>query len=58
MITIGAVYRGPELADSKIQQCIRTISRTMRQFRVSEIGTEPYVNAVFVVGGSIGAPGF
>jgi hypothetical protein len=57
MISIGTVYRGPELKGSDIWQSIMTVRKTLMEFR-GVLGESPWVNAVFIVSGSLGTPGF
>jgi hypothetical protein len=59
MISIGSVFEGPELNDSKVRQLIMKISQHIRRERGSlNKGEIPWVNSVFVVEGSLGAPDF
>lgn len=59
MISIGSVFEGPELNDSKVRQLIMKISQHVKNTRGSlDKGKIPWVNAVFVVEGSLGAPDF
>lgn len=59
MISIGAVFRGPELNDSEIRRLIIVMSKALKDcggpLKKGEI---PWVNAVFVVSGSLGDAGF
>lgn len=54
MISIGAVYHGAELQGSEINRAIMAASKILKDFRV-ELGQikTPWVNAVFVVSGTI-----
>jgi len=54
MISIGAVFHGPELKDSKIDLAILAASKIIKSHRgaLDSIKT-PWVNAVFVVSGSM-----
>jgi hypothetical protein len=59
MISIGAVYRGPELKGSEINRLIMAINKALKEFRGQlKLGEVPWVNAVFVVSGSLGAADF
>lgn len=59
MISIGAVYRGPELRGSPINRALMNAARAINDLRGPlVIGTAPLVNAVFVVPGSLGSPDF
>lgn len=55
MISIGAVFKGPELQGSEIDQLIMATSKAVKEFR-GTLGQTPWVNAVFVVPGSLGKP--
>lgn len=57
MISIGAVYDGPELQGSQISQLIMATSKAVKQLR-GTLGETPWVNAVFIVPGSLGEPDF
>jgi hypothetical protein len=54
MISIGAVYHGPELQGCEVNQAIMAASKILKGFRggLESIST-PWVNAVFVVSGSL-----
>ncbi|WP_313623353.1 hypothetical protein [Achromobacter sp.] len=54
MISIGAVYHGPELEVSEVNRSLMEASKALRGFRggLEAIDT-PWVNAVFVVSGSL-----
>lgn len=54
MISIGAVYHGPELQGLKIQLAIMAASKAINSYRgaLESIGT-PWVNVVFVISGSL-----
>ncbi|WP_313101974.1 hypothetical protein [Brevundimonas sp.] len=60
MITIGAIYRGPELRESRLVQAVRTASEVIGELRDPsyDVGTIPWVNPIFIVQGSLGEPGF
>lgn len=54
MISIGAVFHGPELRDSQIDQLIMAASKALKELRGPlKTGETPWVNAVFVVSGSL-----
>jgi hypothetical protein len=53
MISIGAVYNGPELQGSQINRLIMAVSKAVKELR-GTLGKTPWVNAVFVVPGSLG----
>lgn len=57
MISIGAVYNGPELEGSQISRLIMATSKSVKELR-GTLGQTPWVNAVFVVPGSLGRPDF
>jgi hypothetical protein len=55
MISIGAVYRGPELRERPAYQRIGALMRAAIKFRGwFEVGTRPGINVVFYVPGSLG----
>ena len=55
MISIGAVYNGPELKGYQIDHSIMAVTKVLKKFRGPlEKGEAPWVNAVFVVSGSLG----
>ncbi len=55
MISIGAVFRGPELQDSRIDLAIRAAGKAAKTLRGEfEIGNSPAINVVFYVPGSTG----
>lgn len=59
MISIGGVYRGPELRGSEINRTIMAITRVLNDLRGPlTLGELPVVNAVFVVPGTLGDAGF
>lgn len=62
MIIISGRYRGPELKGSRIANAIAAAMKAMERVREPEFGGSlgkiPHVNAVFVVEGSLGKPGF
>ena len=54
MISIGAVYHGPELRDSQMDRLIMAASKELKELRGPlKTGETPWVNAVFVVSGSL-----
>jgi hypothetical protein len=57
MISIGAVYNGPELQGSKINRLIMATSKAVKELR-GTLGQTPWVNVVFVVPGSLGGADF
>lgn len=57
MISIGAVYNGPELQGSQINRLIMAMSKAVKELR-GTLGETPWVNAVFVVPGSLGEADF
>ena len=57
MISIGAVFRGPELKGSEINQSFTALSKALTEFR-GVLGEVPWVNAIFFIPGSLGTPGF
>jgi hypothetical protein len=57
MISIGSVFRGPELRDSPIHRAITAAGIAAMELRGDfEFGSGPAVNVVFHVPGSIGKP--
>ena len=57
MISIGAIYGGPELDDSIIEHAINLAQKTAIKIRKDfKIGSSPAVNVVFHVPGSISSP--
>ena len=60
MIGIGTVYRGPEHRDSRIGNALRKANSVIARLRPKDFrdGRVPWVNAVFVVAGSLGEPEF
>lgn len=52
MISIGGVYNGPELQGSQINRLIMATSKAVKELR-GTLGDTPWVNAVFVVPGSL-----
>ncbi|WP_135212656.1 hypothetical protein [Vitreimonas flagellata] len=59
MISIGAVYRGPELKGAPINRVLMDVSAAIKGLRGPLQEAEaPWLNAVFVVPGSLGATGF
>ena len=56
MISIGAVFRGPELRDSRIDRAIKAVGKTAEMLRGEfEFGNSPAINVVFYVPGSTGS---
>ena len=54
MISIGAVYHGPELQGSEVNRLIMRTSRTLKELGAApKSDGKPWVNAVFVVSGSL-----
>lgn len=54
MISIGAVYHGPELQGSEINRLVMSASKVLKEFRGPlRKGEAPWVNAVFVVSGAL-----
>lgn len=54
MISIGAVYEGPELHDSSIFRAVSAARTVLKELRGDLVkGQSPWVNAVFVVPGSL-----
>jgi hypothetical protein len=54
MISIGAVYHGPELLGSEINRLIIKASTILKELRGPlKTGETPWVNVVFVVSGSL-----
>jgi len=54
MISIGAVYHGPELQGSEVNRLIMRTSKVLKELGAAAKGdTGPWVNAVFVVSGSL-----
>lgn len=59
MISIGSVYRGPELEGSAINETLRRAVKALRELRGQLVlGKTPLVNVVFVVPGSLGETDF
>lgn len=57
MISIGAVYRGPELRDSHINRVISASMQSAMKIRSElESASRPSVNVIFYVPGSLGEP--
>jgi hypothetical protein len=55
MISIGAVYHGPELRGSQINAVIVEAGKELNELRGPlKTGETPWMNAVFVVSGSLG----
>lgn len=53
MISIGAVYNGPELQGSEVNRLLMATSKVVKELR-GTLGATPWVNAVFIVPGSLG----
>ena len=54
MISIGAVYHGPELQGSEVNRLIMRTSKLLKELGAAAKGDgRPWVNAVFVVSGSL-----
>ena len=53
MISIGSIFRGPELKGSEINRAIMAVSKALTELR-PPLETTPWVNAVFIVPGSFG----
>lgn len=58
MISIGAVYHGPELNGSEVNRLIMRASKALKDHGASPAHGKPWVNAVFVVSGSLGHADF
>jgi hypothetical protein len=59
MISIGGVFRGPELKGSAFDKAQMAAARALNEVRGPlALGATPLVNAVFVVPGSLGRPDF
>ncbi len=60
MISIGEHYRGPEHRNSRIGSALDRTGFVIRRFRPGNFanGAHPWVNPVFIVGGSLGEPDF
>ena len=60
MIAVGEHYRGPEQRNSRISSALDRTGVAIRNARPGNIsdGAHPWVNPVFVVGGSLGEPNF
>lgn len=57
MIAIGTVFKGPELQGSRIDRLMMATSKTVKQLR-GTLGETPWVNAVFIIPGSLGEADF
>lgn len=57
MISIGAVFKGPELQGSQIDRLILAASKALKEQR-GTLGQTPWVNAVFIIPGSLGSADF
>jgi hypothetical protein len=55
LISIGAVYKGPELHGSRINRLIMAMSAVLKELQ-GTLSSETWLNAVFVVPGSLGDP--
>ncbi|MGH8603929.1 MAG: hypothetical protein ACREXR_14515 [Gammaproteobacteria bacterium] len=54
MISIGAVYHGPELQGSEVNRLIMRTSKALKELGAApKSDGRPWVNAVFVVSGSL-----
>lgn len=54
MISIGAVYHGPELRGSEVNRLIMRTSKVLKELGAApKADGRPWVNAVFVVSGSL-----
>lgn len=59
MISIGAVYRGPELRGSEANRRVMDATKALNKLRgPMNLGDVPLVNTVFVFPGSLGAADF
>lgn len=59
MISIGSVFRGPELKGSAFDKAQMAAARALSELRGPlTLGSIPLVNAVFVVSGSLGRADF
>lgn len=59
MISIGAIYRGPELKGSLTNTAIMQLSKLLKEARgPAPLESEPWVNVNFIVAGSLGQPDF
>lgn len=59
MISIGAIYRGPELDESAVNAAIRRVGKAAIAARGNfAVGQCPSINVVFYVPGSLGKPDF
>jgi hypothetical protein len=59
MISIGSVYKGPELKGAPLNVALMRAARVLSEVRGPlTLGSQPLVNAVFVVPGSLGRPEF
>ena len=57
MITVGAVFRGPELRGCALDAVVRTVGRAaMKATGDFEFGSAPATNVVFHVPGTLGGP--
>lgn len=59
MISIGSVFKGPELRETVFSTALRKASKVLSEKRGPLLlGEQPLVNVVFVVPGSFGIPDF
>jgi len=60
MIATGGRYRGPEHRNSRIHAALDKAGEVIRRLRPSDYaeGGRPWVNPIFIVAGSLGAPDF
>lgn len=59
MISMGSVFRGPELKGSSFDEAQMAAARALTELRGPlTLGAIPLVNAVFVVAGSLGRADF
>lgn len=60
MIATGEHYRGPEHRNSRIRAALDKVGVAIKQLRQENYadGTKPWVNPIFIVAGSLGAPDF
>jgi hypothetical protein len=60
MISIGEHYRGPEHKTSRINAALWQVGESLDRLRSKDYknGDTPWVNPIFIVGGSLGEPDF
>ena len=60
MIVTGEHYRGPEHRDSRIRAALDKVGATIMKLRPGSYadGSNPWVNPIFIVAGSLGQPDF